>query len=56
MSKNGELWVFIRNVLQQGEAIGKDFAAKPYEEYSARLDGAARERLEELNGIIKEGV
>lgn len=42
------LWSFLRNVLHQGEAIGLDCRERPYEEYSARMDAAAREREEQL--------
>jgi hypothetical protein len=43
-------WSFIRNVLCQGAAIQQDYAAgkyASYEEYSARLDAASRERAAE---------
>jgi hypothetical protein len=42
------LWSFLRNVLHQGESIGLDHRDKPYEQYSARMDQAAREREDEL--------
>lgn len=44
-------WSFLRSVLEQGAAIQQDYAAgnhKGYEEYSARLDAAARERADEI--------
>lgn len=46
----GEFWSFLRCVLEQGSAIRQDYQAgkfKGYEEYSARLDAAARERVDE---------
>jgi len=52
-----ELWSFLRNVLSQGGAIQQDYDAGKYncyEEYSIRLDGAARERAEQLEAIIKD--
>jgi hypothetical protein len=52
--RSGDLWVFIRNVMQQGEAIAKDFADKPYEAYARRLDAAARERTEQLGKMLNE--
>lgn len=42
----GKLWSFIRDVLGQGGAIWQDYQAgrySGYEDYSARLDEAARE-------------
>lgn len=51
-----ETWSFLRNVLMQGDAIGKDYAAgnhKDYEEYSARVDAAARERDAELAALLR---
>jgi hypothetical protein len=47
----GELWVFFRNLISQGTYIQMDYAAgkfKCYEEFSARLDAAARERVDEF--------
>lgn len=45
----GELWSLIRRVLEQGAAIQQDYTAGNhkggYEEYSARMDLAARERV-----------
>ena len=42
----GKLWSLIRNVLSQGGAIQLDRASMSgYEEYSARLDAAAAERV-----------
>jgi len=42
----GKLWSLIRNVLSQGGAIQLDRASMSgYEEYSARLDAAASERV-----------
>lgn len=48
---NGEIWSAIRTLLEQGAAIQQDYAAgkyEGYEHYSARLDEAARERVEWL--------
>lgn len=50
----GSMWGFMRSVLTQGAAIYQDFAAgnlKDYEEYSARVDAAARERDDELKSL-----
>lgn len=50
----GEVWSFMRRVLSQGGDIQIDYQAgkyKGYEEYSARLDAAARERADQF---IKE--
>jgi hypothetical protein len=47
----GKLWSLFRRLLSQGGDIQLDYQAgkyKCYEEYSARLDGAARERVEEF--------
>lgn len=47
----GELWSLLRRVLEQGVAIQQDYAAgkyASYEEYAARMDEAARERVEVL--------
>lgn len=47
---DGELWSFFRRVLEQGRAIAMDEAAGKYPTYehlSARLDEAARERVEQ---------
>lgn len=48
----GKLWSFLRNVLQQGGAISQDHADAGYEQHSARLDAAARERAEQLTAMI----
>lgn len=48
---DGELWSFFRKLIDQGTAIQQDYTAgkyKCYEEFSARLDAAARERLKEF--------
>lgn len=45
------LWSFIRTLLSQGMSIQQDYDAgkyKDYEEVSARLDAAARERCAAL--------
>ena len=47
----GKLWSFLRTVLSQGGDIQLDYNAgkyHSYEEYSARLDGAARERADQF--------
>ena len=47
----GEIWSFLRSVLSQGGDIEVDYQNgkyKCYEEYSTRLDGAARERTKDL--------
>lgn len=46
-------WSKVRSILMQGAAIQQDYAAGKfidYEEYAARMDAAARERIEELKG------
>jgi len=51
MSREGELWSFFRRLISQGGDIQLDYAAgryKSYEEYSARVDAAARERVDEF--------
>lgn len=57
MIERGDLWSFFRSVISQGCAIQQDYQAgkyKDYEEFSARLDEAARERLEEFLKIDEE--
>lgn len=47
----GELWSFFRLLLEQGGAIQQDYNAgrfPSYEHYSARLDQAARERVDKF--------
>lgn len=51
----GRLWSFCRKLLDQGGAISRDYIAGQYgtyEEYSARLDEAARERGDELTAML----
>lgn len=51
MMDDGKLWVFFRQMIDQGTAIQQDYQAgkyASYEEFSARLDEAARERLEQF--------
>ena len=51
----GEVWSFLRRVLSQGGDIQLDYQAgkyKRYEEYSARLDCAARERAEKFMVLL----
>ncbi len=53
----GKLWSLVRNTLVQGGAIQQDYTAgkyMSYEEYSARLDAAARERADEFERLITE--
>lgn len=48
----GKLWSLIRNVLTQGSAIQLDRASMSgYEEYSARLDAAAAERVADFTKL-----
>ena len=47
----GKLWSLIRNVLSQGTVIQLDYAARRYEEYSARLDTAASERVPDFTKL-----
>lgn len=49
----GELWSFCRKLLSQGKDIHLDHEAKSYEQYSARLDAAARERGDELEAMLR---
>lgn len=55
---DGELWSFFRSVLGQGMAIQQDYASGKYPSYehlSARLDTAARERVEEYQQADQPG-
>lgn len=54
--EDGELWSFIRRCMSQGKDIHLDHAERTYEEYSARLDLAALERLPELQSYIVRAV
>ena len=52
---DGDLWSFLRAVLEQGAAIQQDYAAgkyENYEHYAARIDEAARERAEQLRARL----
>lgn len=52
---DGELWSFIRCVLEQGAAIQQDYQAGKYscyEEYAARVDEAARQRVPEFKRVL----
>jgi len=52
-----ELWAFMRRVLCQGCDIQIDYQEgylRNYEEYSARLDVAARERVNQLDQLDRE--
>ena len=55
---DGEIWAFLRRVLAQGAAINQGHLSglkwPDFEEYSRKLDDAARERTEELARIIKK--
>ncbi len=45
-------WSMVRSILMQGAAIQQDYQAgkfATYEHYSARMDAAARERIDELS-------
>jgi hypothetical protein len=47
----GKLWSLFRDLISQGTYIQMDYAAgkySNYEEFSTRLDGAARERVEQF--------
>lgn len=46
--RDGELWSFLRSVMTQGQDIAIDYRERGYEEMSARLDEAARERVDKL--------
>ncbi len=48
----GELWSFLRRVLMQGGDIWLDHRKKSSTEYHIRLDGAARERADELLTLL----
>ena len=50
----GKLWSWICSVMWQGEAIANDHKDKTTEEFYARRDAAASERLEELLAIIRK--
>ena len=50
----GELWSFLRSTLSQGKDIHLDHLNKGYEEYSARLDEAARERADALLKLLAD--
>ena len=52
---DGELWSIIREVLSQGHAQQMDYMAGKYhryEEFSARVDGAARERVSAFMALL----
>lgn len=51
MLESGKLWSVFRRLLAQGSAIEADYSAgkySSYEQYAARFDAAARERVEEF--------
>ncbi len=47
----GKLWSLIRNVIAQGAAIQIDYANRGYEEFSARIDAAAAERVADFTKL-----
>lgn len=52
---DGELWSFFRRLIDQGTAIQQDYAAgkyPSYEHFSARMDAAARERVDDFKAIF----
>lgn len=49
----GNLWSFLRSTLTQGEDIMHDYEHRGYEEKSARLDAAARERVDKLLELLQ---
>ena len=51
---DGKLWSWICNVMGQGDAIANDYKDKTTDEFYARRDAAASERLEELLAIIRK--
>ena len=56
---DGDLWSFLRSVLEQGVAIQQDYAAgkyESYEHYAIRVDGAARERVEQLRALLTKAM
>ena len=51
-----ELWSLVRNILTQGHSQQQDYAAGKYanyEELSARVDAAARERSAEILSLLR---
>lgn len=53
----GKLWSLIRNALSQGGAIQLDRASMSgYEEYSARLDAAASDRVAEFAKLAESAI
>lgn len=48
------LWSFLRDTLSQGATIQMDYTGRGYEEFSARLDQAARERADELEKAMAD--
>jgi hypothetical protein len=53
--RKGEVWSFLRRVLDQGTAIQQDYQSgtfKCYEEFSAHMDEAARKRTDELEQLL----
>jgi hypothetical protein len=52
----GELWSFLRSCLSQGGDIWLDHKEKSYEEYSIRLDAAARERVSKAMHLLGDEI
>lgn len=52
----GELWSFLRSCLSQGGDIWLDHKETSYEQYSARLDAAARERVPKLMQLLGDEI
>lgn len=53
----GELWSWLKNVMEQGAAIHQDYQSgkhPTYEHYSARMDAAASERADELAALTAQ--
>jgi hypothetical protein len=48
----GKLWSFLRSTLSQGGDIWIDHQTKGYEQYSIRLDAAARERADAFEALV----
>lgn len=53
----GELWSWLKKVMEQGAAIHQDYQSgkhPTYEHYSARMDAAASERADELAALTAQ--
>ena len=54
---DGQIWGAIRTLMEHGASIMQDYQAgnhKGYEEFSARMDAAARERIDWLKEQFKK--